>query len=142
MPEADFHPVQDRIEVAPGKHKELGVIIYDWIMHNEPWPVGPDIDNLKNRLIGADGTPLLLYPSRLTNFEIVQSTLDKFIIRLPAPEVAKAGKDRVCVTPPPDPSEYGEPFFYKRWVNRPNPDINACDFFFSRVGDYTMNMCK
>ena len=83
--------------------------------------------------------PAIEFPKhRLQTFRIEQSSWSDFVLRLPVPYVAKLGHDRVC---PPDPTlEYNEPEFYEDKIV--HGSIDNCQFFYCRVADYTMSMCK
>lgn len=146
----DVDLVRDRVRVH--NFKELGKVLIRMIANRER-----PTDGNGNRIEGGDiailkeylrhqtgGVDVVTFPDRIETFRIEQSTWTEFVMRLPPWQLGAAGRNRVC-----DPNggeipgvDYEEPEFYAQKVNREPPEINSCDFFFSRVADYTMGMCK
>ncbi len=91
------------------------------------------VDELREQL-----EEIATVPDRIEHIKFVQSTLEKLVIRLPPLKMAKEGLDRAAQIGPG--GDYQEPRFYKDRIL--GGDVGNLEYFFSRVGDYTIAQCR
>lgn len=127
MQNADTTPIT-RVEISD--YAAFGRKVVEWA--TDPATRPKDLAAFKQQI-----SDFATVPERITDFEIVQSTLEKLYIRLPPAEMAKEGLARVQGLGPDD--AYKEPRFYKDKIV--SDDVGNLEFFFSRVGDYTIAQC-
>lgn len=144
----EIDPEKEAVQVLDWQR--LGQALIEMIVNSDR-PVSDDgkpietgdikiLEDYLNEKAGG-GAPAVKFPKRVETFRIEQSSWREFVLRLPAPKLGEAGRDRVCKTGGND-IEYKEPPFYKEKLCRTNPTISNCEFFQCRVADYTMSMCK
>lgn len=75
---------------------------------------------------------------RIETIEFVQSALEHLVLRLPPPEMAREGLDRVETLG--QNGHYLEPNLYKERIL--GGDVGNLECFFSRIGDYTIAQCR
>ena len=145
----EFDLEKERINVLDWEL--LGKILIEMIVEPERSPEAGgipqnsgDIKVLEDHFNNRFGQTIIDFPDRIKTFRIERSSWTEFVLRLPPWQLGAAGHARVC-TPIGEPRsdvEYTPPPFYAHKINRDDPSINNCQFFFSRVADYTMSMCK
>ncbi len=125
-------PPIPRIEVAD--YIEMGRLVAQWATEPDTWP--KDVDELKTQLDG-----IAVVPDRIKTVEIVQSTLDHLILRLPVKEMIEESLERM--SDPMGDGTYPLPQFYSDHY-RPGfgPVMTPLDTLLARVGDYTIAQCK
>ena len=128
MPDSNDTPIS-RVEISD--YAAMGRKVLEWAESEAARP--KTIAELKAQL--AD---IATIPDRLTSIAFVQSTLDSLVIRLPPVEMAREGLERARQLDRD--SDYQEPAFYKDRIL--GGDIGNLEYFFSRVGDYTIAQCK
>lgn len=127
MPEDQTKPIT---RVVISDYAAMGRQVLKWAESEDARP--KTIDEIKEQL--ADIADV---PDRIKHIEFVQSTLERLVIRLPPIEMALEGLARVENLGPAD--DYREPRFYKDKIL--GGDVGNLEFFFSRVGDYTIAQC-
>lgn len=118
-----------RIEISD--YAAMGRKVLDWAASDKERPT--TVDDLKTQLEN-----IATVPDRIKKVEFVQSTLEKLVLRLPPPEMAQEGLERVGKLDPN--GDYLEPRFYKDRIL--GGDIGNLEYFFSRIGDYTIAQCR
>ena len=133
------------IDGKPGKlldlklPEEMGMLIEKWIKGDVPVPT--TIDELKKQLRSKsdpdDPDQIAHVSEALTSFRFIQPCYyGEYIIVLPHLREWNASKAEV---------ESGAPYdiyeFYERKVCPPAGRITDLEFFYSRVGDYTIAAC-
>jgi hypothetical protein len=135
-PMLDTHTVArppiPRIEVAD--YIEMGRLVAQWAA--DPATRPETVDELREQLDG-----IAVVPDRIKTVEIVQSTLDHLILRLPVKEMIEESLERV--TDPMGDGTYPLPQFYADHY-RPGfgPVLTPLDILLARVGDYTIAQCR
>ena len=121
-----------RIEVAD--FIEMGRLIAQWSADPDTRPT--TVDELKEQLDG-----IAVVPDRIKTVEIVQSTLDHLILRLPVKEMIEESLERM--SDPMGDGTYPLPQFYADFY-RPGfgPVMTPLDTLLARVGDYTIAQCR
>lgn len=127
MPEDQTKPIT---RVVISDYAAMGRQVLKWAESEAARP--KTIKDLKKQLDGIADVP-----DRIKHIEFVQSTLERLVIRLPPIEMALEGLARVENLGPTD--DYREPRFYKDKIL--SGDVGNLEFFFSRVGDYTIAQC-
>lgn len=117
-----------RIKIIANNYKAFGEKVVEWALHPSSRPT--DVETLK---ASTDG--ILDIPDRIKKVQFIESTLDTFTIKLPAPELAQESLDRFK-----DPNEVYEipRFYYDRIKSNNVPNL---DFLYSRIADYTIAQC-
>lgn len=128
MPKDKNGPIP-RIEISD--YAAMGRKVVEWAGEEKKRP--RNVDQLKTQL-----KDIATVPDRIKHVEFVQSTLEKLVLRLPPPEMAKEGLERVGNLEPG--SDYLEPRFYKDRLL--GGEIGNLEYFFSRIGDYTIAQCR
>ena len=124
----------DQIRVED--YEKIGRIVVGWMRDGVPIPRSGPIQDLVEALGGAEEVGL---PASFTSYEIVDGSDTVFRLRLPPPNLTEEGEKRACKDLVPG-DGYGAPEFYREKICK--DQMNHCNFFFCRVADYTMNMCK
>ena len=124
-------------------YDEVGKVIIRWMRQGVPiarhGPIQQLIDAINDEGPSNEPNILTSLPSSFGCYQIFDGSDDVFQFRMPPPLLTEAGHMRACVDlKPGDP--YGAPDFYEKKIC--NDDLSHCDFFLSRVADYTMNMCR
>ncbi len=128
MQNDDSKPIP-RVEISD--YAAMGRKVLEWAKSESARPT--TIEELKTQL-----AEFATVPDRLKHIEFVQSTLDKLVIRLPPIEMAEEGRERAARLD--SDGSYNEPRFYKDRIVA--GDIGNLEYFFSRVGDYTIAQCR
>jgi hypothetical protein len=121
-----------RIEVAD--FIEMGRLVAQWSADPDTRPT--TVDELKEQLDG-----IAVVPDRIKTVEIVQSTLDHLVLRLPVKEMIEESLERM--SDPMGDGTYPLPQFYADFY-RPGfgPVMTPLDTLLARVGDYTIAQCR
>jgi hypothetical protein len=121
-----------RIEV--GDYIEMGRLVAQWA--TDPATRPKDLAAFKQQLDG-----IATVPDRIKSVEIVQSTLDHLVLRLPVKEMIEESLERM--TDPMGDGQYPLPQFYADHY-RPGfgPVMTPLDTLLARVGDYTIAQCR
>lgn len=128
MPDDKSKPIP-RIEVSD--YAAMGRKVLEWAASAKDRP--KTADELKAQLEN-----IATVPDRIKHVEFVQSTLEKLVLRLPPLEMAQEGLERVGKLGLN--GDYQEPRFYKDRIL--GGEIGNLEYFFSRIGDYTIAQCK
>ena len=128
MQDTDDKPIP-RVEIAD--YAAMGRKVVEWATKPDSRPA--DVAALKAQL--AD---IATVPDRIEELEFVQGTLKKLYIRLPPAEMAEEGRRRAENLG--SAGAYDEPRFYRDRIL--GGDVGNLEYFFSRVGDYTIAQCK
>lgn len=128
MPDDQSKPIP-RIEVSD--YAAMGRKVLEWAASDKDRPA--TVDEFKTQLEN-----IATVPDRIKHVEFVQSTLDRLVLRLPPLEMAQEGLERVGKLEPN--ADYQEPRFYKDRIL--GGEIGNLEYFFSRIGDYTIAQCK
>lgn len=128
MPDDKSKPIP-RIEISD--YAAMGRKVLEWA-EASPEDRPRTVDQLKIELEN-----IATVPDRIKELEFVQSTLEKLVLRLPPLEMAQEGLERVGNLEPN--GDYREPRFYKDKIL--SGEVGNLEFFFSRVGDYTIAQC-
>ena len=125
-------PPIPRIEVAD--YIEMGRLVAQWAA--DPATRPETVGELKEQLDG-----IAVVPDRIKTVEIVQSTLDHLILRLPVKEMIEESLERM--TDPMGDGSYPLPQFYAdHYKPGFGPVLTPLDILLARVGDYTIAQCK
>jgi hypothetical protein len=125
-------PPIPRIEVAD--YIEMGRLVAQWA--TDPATRPETVDELKTQLDG-----IAVVPERIKTVEIVQSTLDHLILRLPVKEMIEESLERM--TDPMGDGTYPLPQFYAdHYKPGFGPVMTPLDTLLARVGDYTIAQCR
>ena len=128
MQESDTKPIS-RVEIAD--YAAMGRKVLEWAASENSRPTSAA--QFREQL-----AKIADVPDRIKDVEFVQSTLEKLYIRLPPVEMAEEGRRRAenlgAV------GHYDEPRFYRDRIL--SGDVGNLEYFFSRVGDYTIAQCK
>ena len=127
MQDSDTKPIT-RVEIAD--YAAMGRKVLEWAKTPESRP--KTVAELKAQL-----DKIATVPDRIEEIDFVQSTLSKLYLRLPPVEMAEEGQRRAEELDPQH--AYGEPRFYRDRIL--GGDVGNLEFFFSRVGDYTIAQC-
>jgi len=128
MPDTQKKPIS-RVEIAD--YAAMGRKVLEWAESEKSRP--KDISAFKKQLLD-----IATVPDRIKHIEFVQSTLERLVIRLPPVDMAKEGLERAEKLG--SDGNYDEPRFYKDRIL--GGDVGNLEYFFSRVGDYTIAQCK
>ena len=127
MQDSDSKPIT-RVEIAD--YAAMGRKVLEWAKSSDSRP--GTVAEFKAQL-----DEIATVPDRIEEIEFVQSTLKKLYIRLPPVDMAEEGRRRAENLGATD--DYREPRFYKDRILA--GDVGNLEFFFSRVGDYTIAQC-
>lgn len=128
MQDTDTKPIT-RVEIAD--YAAMGRKVLEWAASETSRPT--TVAQLKEQL--AD---IATVPDRIKDIEFVQSTLEKLYIRLPPLDMAEEGRRRAENLGAA--GGYDEPRFYRDRIL--GGDVGNLEYFFSRVGDYTIAQCR
>lgn len=128
MPDNANGPIP-RVEISD--YAAFGRKVVEWA--TDPGSQPTSLEDFKKQLAG-----IAKLPERVKDFKFVQSTLDTLVIRLPPAKMAQEGLDRAAGLGTT--GDYDEPRFYKDRIL--GGDVGNLEYFFSRVGDYTIAQCK
>ena len=118
-----------RIEISD--YAAMGRKVLEWASSEDARP--ETVAELKTQL-----AEIADVPDRIKHVEFVQSTLERLVIRLPPVEMAQEGLERAANLG--QDGNYQEPAFYRDRIL--GGDIGNLEYFFSRVGDYTIAQCR
>ena len=118
-----------RVEIAD--YAAMGRKVLEWAKTPASRPT--TVAELKAQL-----DEIATVPDRITEIEFVQSSLSKLYLRLPPVEMAEEGRRRAEELG--DAGGYNEPPFYRDRILA--GDVGNLEYFFSRVGDYTIAQCR
>ena len=131
QPSAVSEPIP-RIEVAD--FVELGKLVAEWATGRRAPPRNPA--ELKEQLRG-----IAEVPDRIKEVEVVQGTLEKFVIRLPVREMVEQSLE--IMEDPMNEGSYPFPQFYADFYSPGfGPVLTPRDILYARVGDYTIAQCR
>ena len=128
MQDTDTKPIS-RVEIAD--YAAMGRKVLEWAASDASRPT--NVAQLKEQL--AD---IATVPDRIKDIEFVQSTREKLYIRLPPLDMAEEGRRRAETLGAA--GAYDEPRFYRDRIL--GGDVGSLEYFFSRVGDYTIAQCR
>ena len=128
MPDDQTKPIP-RIEISD--YAAMGRKVLEWAESAQARPT--TVDQFKTQLHNIASVP-----DRIEHIEFVQSTLERLVIRLPPIEMAQEGLARAGQLG--SGGDYEEPRFYKDRIL--GGDVGNLEYFFSRVGDYTIAQCR
>ena len=121
-----------RIDVAD--YIEMGRLVAQWAA--DPATRPETVDDLKEQLDG-----IAVVPDRIKTIEIVESTLDHLILRLPVKEMIEESLERM--SDPMGDGTYPLPQFYADHYHPGfGPVMTPLDTLLARVGDYTIAQCR
>ena len=128
MQEPNAEPIS-RVEISD--YAAMGRKVVEWATTPASRPA--NVAELKTQL-----KDIATVPDRIKDIEFVQSSLSKLYLRLPPVEMAEEGRRRAEGLG--DGGRYGEPHFYRDRILA--GDVGNLEYFFSRVGDYTIAQCR
>ena len=128
MQDSDSKPIT-RVEIAD--YAAMGRKVFEWAKSEESRP--KTVEDLKAQL-----DEIATVPDRIKEIEFVQSTLEKLYLRLPPVDMAEEGRRRAEGLE--SGGAYDEPRFYRDRIL--GGDVGNLEYFFSRVGDYTIAQCR
>ena len=106
----------------------FGKKIAEWAKFPGSRPATPDD-------MRAQCKDLAFIPERITSLEMVESTLDKLVIKLPPKEMVEES-ERII----PGLASYPVPaYYYQKFLN--GSAMTNEDFLYSRIADYTIGQC-
>lgn len=117
--------------VVPESFQLLGRLIETWSL--DPAQVPSEQGALRRSIESAVG-PL---PERIKTIRVIQATMDTMTIVLPPAPMVEAGKAAVVAG-----ERYPLPSEYTDVVMNKSTALDAEDFFYFRVGEYSLNQCK
>jgi len=117
--------------VVPESFQLLGRLIETWSL--DPAQVPSEQSALRRSIESAVG-PL---PERIKSIRVIQATMDTMTIVLPPAPMVEAGKAAVAAG-----DRYPLPSEYTDLVMNKSTALDAEDFFYFRVGEYSLNQCK
>ena len=128
MQDTNTKPIP-RVEIAD--YAAMGRKVLEWAKSADSRPT--TVAEFKAQL-----DEIATVPDRIEEVEFVQSSLKKLYIRLPPLEMAEEGRRRAEELD--SAGAYDEPRFYRDRILA--GDVGNLEYFFSRVGDYTIAQCK
>lgn len=106
----------------------FGKLIADWATGDKPQP--KDIDDMRKQC-----KDVAHIPDRLKNLELVQSTLDTLVIKIPPKEMVEESKRII-----PSLASYPTPaYYYQKFIN--GSSMSNEEFLYARIADYTIGQC-
>lgn len=125
-------------------HLAFGRLIWRW--SNDPATAPKSIEQL--RAVLEPG--IALVPTRYTTMRTVQAGREEFVLRLPPKHMINNTVEELCGPNANREATYAVPPFYNLKLRSPdgsapvvsNTNLDNGDFFFSRVADYTISVCR
>ena len=106
----------------------FGKLISDWATGAVPQP--KDIDDMRNQC-----KDVAHIPDRIKNLELVQSTLDTLVIKIPPKEMVEESQRII-----PGLASYPTPaYYYQKFIN--GSSMSNEEFLYARIADYTIGQC-
>ena len=130
-PSAAEGGVEAKDFIVPESYQMLGRLVETWA--TDPTLIPRDQATLRRTVETAVGK----LPERIKYIMVMQEPMDGLMIVLPPSEMVVAGKASVQETSKyPIPSEYSDLILEKPTALSPE------DFFYFRVGEYSLNQCR
>lgn len=123
----------DTEPMVAASYQALGRLVETWA--NDPTRIPSEQDGLRKAIETTTG-PL---PERITTIKVVHEGADTLVVKVPPAEVFNQGKAEVQALGSagyPLRSEYADEVLQK------DTRLSPLDFFYFRVGEYTINQCK
>lgn len=133
-------------------HRAFGLMLIEYALGRRLGADGEELEDFEPRkwpsfeefVEEVEARNIAKVPDHMKGIKIVQPPEDTVFLRIPPKSIIEAALQRYRTADPSD--VYGIPDFYKQMILAGDDassegGIDKLEFFFNRVGDYTMSFC-